>query len=176
MLCYTIWVVHRQCAEILEMLFPDGLDQLPRLSNLRAQSIVLNDLAMSIRNQPSHAAELYRRVIDLKEKEDDQTGVNIGLCNLSNVLRSSGALRESEATARRALLIAQQLSNQDYKSDSLYWLGVTLAVRGRKVDSTKALNRSLTLALQRGIVPSLRLPGNGCLMVWRVCRCSRVGQ
>ena len=32
----------RQRAELLEMLFPDGLDQLPRLSTPREQAYVLN--------------------------------------------------------------------------------------------------------------------------------------
>jgi len=141
----------RQCAEILEMLFPDGLDQLPRLSNLGAQSVVVNDLAISINNQPSHAAELYRRAIDLKENEDDQKGVNRTLGNLSVVLRYTGALRESEAAALLALRIAQHLNDQDEESANLCFLGIALAVRGEKVDSAKALSRSLELAIQGNV-------------------------
>src|SRR5712691_10264568 len=42
---------NRQCAELLELLFPDGLDQLPRLSSSNMQGFVLNELAISLRDQ-----------------------------------------------------------------------------------------------------------------------------
>src|SRR5205807_201474 len=95
----------RQLAELLEMLFPEGLDQLPRLSNPRDQSFVLNGLALSLKDQPERAASVYRRSIDIDEKEGDQINVCIGLGNLSGVLHFSGALHESEVAARQALLI-----------------------------------------------------------------------
>jgi tetratricopeptide (TPR) repeat protein len=138
----------RQCAELLEMLFPDGLDQLPRLNNPSAQSYVLNGLGLSLRDQPGRAAMLYRRCVDIDEKEGNQKIVSVGLDNLSEVLRSSGALRESEIAARQGLLIARQWSDQDDESESLWYLGTVLAGRGIKVDSAKALNRSLALARQ----------------------------
>src|SRR6266700_1125190 len=138
----------RQQAELLEMLFPDGIDQLPRLSTPRSQSRVLNELALCIIYQPERQAQLFRRSNDIDEKEGDQEGVGIGLRNLSNVLRFSGALRESEAAARRALLISRQLSDLGDEATSLYWSELSLAVRGMKVDSAKALDRSLELAIQ----------------------------
>jgi hypothetical protein len=39
----------RQNIELLEMLFPDGVDHLPRLSHTRRQGHVLNDLALAYR-------------------------------------------------------------------------------------------------------------------------------
>src|SRR5438045_6756899 len=127
------------------MLFPDGLDQVPRLSGLRTQAYVLNELALSIRNQPGRAAMLYRRCMDIYEKEGDQEYVSIGLCNLSNVLRLSGVLRQSETAARRALLIARQFRAQNHEAIALYELGLTLAVQGIKADSSEALDRSFSL-------------------------------
>ncbi len=138
---------NRQSAELLEMLFPDGLNQLPRVSTPGDQAYVLNSLALSIRDQPGLAASLLRRNIDIRAKMDDQKNVTIGLGSLSKELRFSGALRESEIAARQALLIARQLSDRDEESEKLYWLGLTLAVRGKQVDSVKALDRSLELAL-----------------------------
>ena len=138
----------RQRAELVELLFPDGLDQLPRLSSPGDQGYVLNALAVSMVDQPGRVAALLRRCINIHEKEDNQKSVSTDLRNLSDVLRFSGALRESEAAARRALLIAQKLSDQREEAASLYRLGVALAVRGEKVDSAKALDRSLALALQ----------------------------
>ena len=139
---------YRQRAELLELLFPDGLDQLPRLSRSVAQGYVLNTLALSIGDQPGRAVALHRRHNDIREKEGEQKSTNAGLNNLSNVLRFSGALRESEAAVCRALLIARQLSNQQQESISLFLLGSALAARGKKLESAKALDRSLTLALQ----------------------------
>jgi tetratricopeptide (TPR) repeat protein len=139
---------YRQGVELLEMFFSEGIDQLPHLSSPAGQSYVLNTLALSINDQPGRQAQLFRRCIDIDDKEDDQESVSIDLCNLSDVLRFSGALRESEATAHQALLIARQKSDQVGESNSLYWLGITLAVRGKRVDSAKALDRSLELAHQ----------------------------
>lgn len=64
------------------------------------------------------------------------------------MLRLSGALHESEVVACQALLIARQLRDQDREVSSQYWLGLTLAVRGKQADSAKALDRSLALARQ----------------------------
>jgi tetratricopeptide (TPR) repeat protein len=143
-------VAMRLSAKLLEMLFPDGIDQLPRLSSPNWQAYVLNELALSHLNHPGHAASLFRRNIAIREGLGNQEGTVIGLDNLSKVLYSSGALRESEATARRAVLIARQLRDKMYESNSLLGFGLTLAVRGMKVDSAKTLDRSLTLAYQSG--------------------------
>lgn len=140
----------RQGAELLEMLFPDGLDQLPPLNTLRWQSYVLASLALSIRDQPGRAAELYRHSIEVYKKDGDQKNPRIILDNLSDVLRFSGDLRESESVARRALLIDRQLHDKFWESDALYYMGITLAARGIEVDSEKALNLSLEFARQAG--------------------------
>ncbi len=140
----------RQSAELLELLFPDGLDQLPRLSSPGKQAYVLNTLAISTRDQPERAAGLFRRNIDIREEMDDHKNVSVGLGNLSHELRLSGALHESEATARRALLITQQLRDQNQEGISLCWLGLVLTARGMKLESANALDRSLAFARQSG--------------------------
>src|SRR6266566_3212136 len=137
---------YRQRAELLEMLFPDGIDQMPRLSTPGDQALVLNSLALSVRDQPARAAELFRRSSDIYEKTGDQRSVSTLQCCLSEVMWYSGALRESEMAALQALHIARKLHNQFWESDSLYWLGLTLAEQGKKLDSTKALALSLVLA------------------------------
>jgi tetratricopeptide (TPR) repeat protein len=141
---------YRQITELLEMLFPDGLDQLPRLSRPTAQAFVLGIMALSVRNQPGRAAALIRRSIDIYEKEGDQNSVSTCLRSLSDLLLYSGASRESESAARRALLIAEQLSAQVAEGVSLTHLGVTLAARGKKLESARTLDRSLALVLQGG--------------------------
>src|SRR5205823_1583800 len=50
----------RQHAELLELLFPDGLDQLPRLNTTSDQAVTLNSLAAAyhFNGQPGRAAPL----------------------------------------------------------------------------------------------------------------------
>ena len=115
MLCVYRLGASRQRVELLEMLFPDGLDQLPRLSKPGDQAYVLNALALSVsaNGQTGQAAALFRRSLDIDEKMGDQSSMGLTLNNLSDTLRFSGALHESEVAARQALLIARQSSDQD---------------------------------------------------------------
>lgn len=110
---------------------------------------MLNEFALCLRERPGLAASLIRRHNDIRENKNDQLHLSSGLCNLSNVLRFTGELLESEAVACQGLLIARKISDQFKESESLYWLGVVLATRGRKVDSSKALKYSLKLATPR---------------------------
>ncbi len=55
----------RQRGELLEALFPDGPEQLPRLSKPADQAYTLNALAQAYQfsGQPGRAAPLFRRQI-----------------------------------------------------------------------------------------------------------------
>jgi tetratricopeptide (TPR) repeat protein len=143
---------NRQRAELLAMLFPDGINQLPRLSTPSDQANTLNSLALSmdIIGQPGRSVAFYSRCIEIYEKEDNQRAVSNVLSNLAYALLLSGALRESETASCNALNIDQKLQEQSWESDTLRWLGITLAARGKEVDSAKALDRSLALAAQSG--------------------------
>ncbi len=137
----------RQRVELLEMLFPDGLDQLPRRSSSESQVFTLNALAVGYRHsgQPGRAAPLFRRsaTIYAQLKRDDYR--SISLSNLSDSLRLSGPLCESEAAARRALVITRQENNLFQEAISLYLLGLTLAARSMASESEAALQRSLRM-------------------------------
>ena len=123
---------------------------MPHLSKLDAQGYALSSLAISVWNggQVGQAAVLFRRGIDIYEKMGNQSFMRINLDGLSNVLRISGNLHKSEVAACQALLIARQIRDQDKESNSLYYLGLTLAARGMHVESAQALDRSLALALE----------------------------
>jgi tetratricopeptide (TPR) repeat protein len=139
----------RQRAELLEMLFPDGLEQLPRLDSLAWQALSLNALATAyhLSGQPERAASLFHRYISISEDRDDQREISIGLCNLAEALRLSGALRESEAAACRALLISREQGDRFWEAYSLSEMGLTLAARGAADDSKAALERSLQIVV-----------------------------
>ncbi|MBN1402344.1 MAG: DUF4062 domain-containing protein, partial [Anaerolineae bacterium] len=142
----------RQQAELLEALFPDGPEALPRLSSPAWQAYTLAVLATAYQfsGQPGRAAPLFRRHNDVREGEGDQSNLGAGLRNLSDALRLSGALRASEAAARRALGITREQGDRRKEAASLHWLGLILAARGIELDSATALDRSLQLALQAG--------------------------
>lgn len=137
----------RQRVELLELLFPDGLEQLPRLNKQGDQSYTINALAQGYEfsGQPGRAAALFRRVNTIVSEVNNDGALSVALRNLSNALRLSGALCESESTARRALVIAREQDNRFQEGVSLNRLGLTLAARGIISKSEFALQRLLRI-------------------------------
>jgi tetratricopeptide (TPR) repeat protein len=143
---------NRQRAELLELLFPAGLEQLPRLNRQGNQGYILNSLAQGYQysGQPRHAAALYRRAITIASEIRNNKSLNAGLNNLSGTLLLSGALCESESAARHALIITRERGDYRYEeANSLHWLGLTLAARGLAKESGSALQRSLRLFISK---------------------------
>jgi tetratricopeptide (TPR) repeat protein len=138
---------NRQRVELLELLFPDGLEQLPRLSSQGYQAYILIALSQGYQfgGQPGRAAALYRsaNTIYLEMKSDKNHST--GLLNLSNTLRLSGALFESESAVSRALVSTREQGDRFLEASNLYLLGLTLAARGLTNESESALQRSLRL-------------------------------
>lgn len=69
----TLWRLSasRQHAELLERLFPDGIENLPRLQTARNQSYTLNALALAYQNrgEPGRSVLLLRRAFEIDERE-----------------------------------------------------------------------------------------------------------
>jgi tetratricopeptide (TPR) repeat protein len=141
----------RQRVELLESLFPDGLEQLPRLNTQGDQAFTLNTLALGYQfsGQPGRAAALYRRANTIYSESKVDGSFSIGLCNLSYTLHLSGAPCESESTARRALVITREQDDRFKEGVSLNWLGLTLAARGLANEAGSALQRALRLFIAR---------------------------
>jgi tetratricopeptide (TPR) repeat protein len=139
----------RQRVELLETIFPDGLDQAPRLRNTDAQAVTLNSLATGYLSsgQPGRAPHLLRRhnVIRSETKTKPDLDLSSGLNNLSYALRLLGALCEAEFAARRALIIARTLENRFRESLGLQRLGVNWAAQGMAEDSISAMQRTLRI-------------------------------
>ncbi len=141
----------RQRAELLELLFPNGIEEPPGLSDPEDQAFILNALGATYLTggQPRRAASLYRRHNEIRKALDDQDDFCVGLGNLSNALRQSGSLHESELIAQQALVLARELKNQFLEAVNLGWLGISLAVRGITYPGEKALQRSLRIFKKR---------------------------
>jgi len=137
----------RQRVELLELLFPAGLEQLPRLNRQDAQAFTLSALAQGYKfsGQPGRAPALDRRAITIVSEMKDDGNLSVCLRNLSNTLRLSGALCESESAARRALVITREQADRFGEAVSLNWLGLTLAARGLANESESALQRALRI-------------------------------
>ena len=133
--------------ELLEMLFPDGLGGWPRLNLPIRQAQVLGALGQSyhLSGQSGLAISFHRRHNVIQEQLHQANGVARGLENLAEALRVTGALYESEAALRRALLIRRQQGDREGEASSLYLLGRTLATQGSKEASRMALERALRI-------------------------------
>ncbi len=138
---------NRLRAELLEMLFPDGLEQLPRLNSPGNQALVFNALASAYQfnGQPRRAVPLLRRVSTISSAAKTELNLGVGLLNLSYALRLSGAPRESEAAGRRALFLARQQNDRFREAASLNLVGWVMAARGLVNNSRVALQRALRI-------------------------------
>jgi tetratricopeptide (TPR) repeat protein len=154
----------RQRVELLEMLFPEGVEQLPSLSSPAHQAFMLNALAQGyhLSGNPGRAAMLYGRANAIYTVMKNDNSLSISLRNLSETLRLLGALYESENTARRALVIARKRHDQGGEAINLFWLGLTLAARGIMNESEASLHRSLRTFVTLSI-DQLQGYANSCL-------------
>jgi tetratricopeptide (TPR) repeat protein len=141
----------RQRAELLEMLFPNGVDQLPRLSKPSDQAFTLNELALAYQfsGQPGCAAPLFHRTNMIYSEMKRDKHLSTGLNNLSNALWLAGALHEAEAAASRALAISREANLQFKQADSLQFAGITLAAHGAFQKAEIALSRSLKMWIEQ---------------------------
>jgi hypothetical protein len=103
----------RQRVELLEMLFTEGMEQLPHLSKPSHQAIVLTSLALAYERigQPGRAAALFRRDNQIHLRMGERHRLRICLGNLSIALLNLGAVFDSEAAVRQALLISREQAN-----------------------------------------------------------------
>jgi tetratricopeptide (TPR) repeat protein len=147
---------NRQRVELLEMLFPDGLEQAPRLSELMAQGFTFNALALAYQHsgRPGSATLLFRRAITISSKIGREVSLSIGLTNMSTTLLSSGALRESQASVTRALILTRAQHHRFSESVCLNYLGLSLAIQGIANESLSALKRALRIQIAQSVSES----------------------
>lgn len=140
----------RQSAELLEMLFPDGLDRLPCLDNSYLQTYALQCLALAyqISGQPGKAAALYRRAVENSAKDIQSSSPIHG--SLSDALRISGALRQAVSAGYCSLVISRRQPSDRDECHCLAFLALLFAVLGDDFRSRVTLDRSLRVSLKAG--------------------------
>jgi tetratricopeptide (TPR) repeat protein len=120
--------------ELLELLFPDGLDHLPRQSHADTQAFILGALAKTYSEvgQPGRAIPLLRRQLVIEKERGFDKNLTSSYLNLAEVMRETGQLRESEIAALRALEAARRLNDRLQEAIALHHIGQTLALIGLK--------------------------------------------
>jgi tetratricopeptide (TPR) repeat protein len=138
---------NRQMIELLEMLFPDGLDAPPRLGNLSHQAFTINALALGCRltGQLARAGSLYMHHNKIYSEIGHYDNLSTGLRNLSDTLWKQGSLYRAEGVARQALNLTRGRRNYFKEAISLRLLGLILSARGVINESEIALKRALRI-------------------------------
>jgi tetratricopeptide (TPR) repeat protein len=150
------WSANRQRVELLEMLFPDGIDQLPHLSKLSSQAHALGHLARSLKllGYPAAAVPLYERNVTLREhSRKSRVLYCVVFGQLSDVLRLIGRLYDAEVAARRAYINACDIQDRMWQGDSLKWLSAVWATRGLMDQAQDVLARAQAIFIDQNHKP-----------------------
>lgn len=118
---------------LLEALFVDGCDRMPRLQDSQNQRFALAALAHAynmIGGYPGKAVPLYRLHVELCEQLGDREGLAEGLANYGKGLRQSGHFRNAEAMGMKGLVLQRETGKQLKEAINLYWVGMGMAHRG----------------------------------------------
>ena len=86
------------------------------------QAFILNALgqAYQLSGRPGQGVPLFRRHNVIREELEDWSNLSAGLYNLCDPQLVAGSLRESEASARRALAMTRDESDEFIEATSLY--------------------------------------------------------
>ncbi len=130
--------------ELVERLFPDGTNQLPRLRTPYDQRQALDAFAAAYHfsGQPGTAVPLLRLAGDLGVEANDHGDSSVLHINRSDSERLSGAVRAAEFSARTASRLIQ---NQDVFLAAMTFekLGLVLSVRSSRVAESGSRHAAL---------------------------------
>lgn len=134
----------RQQVELLEKLFPDGLEQPPRLSKPDQQAYTYNVLALAYQasGEPGRSGFFFEKSNEVDEKRGDSMGVAIGLGNLSYALYLAGRLRAAAEAAQRSVDICRAEKKRFGEAVALQHLGLATAAAGRGPESKEYLEQA----------------------------------
>jgi tetratricopeptide (TPR) repeat protein len=143
---------NRLRVELLEALFPNGLDGQPVLSPANLSSTLNSlSLAYSLSGRPGTSISLLKRADEIDARENDHKERSIGLGNLADAYRLSGKLRSAETSARKALELTRREGARILEGASLSHIGLVSIARGELDTATTAFRRSLRIWKQQGI-------------------------
>ena len=149
--------------ELVEGLFPRGIDAPPALSHRADQGFALNALALaySESGQPRIATRLFERAAPLLADDLLSSIVNRG--DLSNSRRLCGELFGAELAVRKSAIDVFALDESDSVARNFYrimvmcFLARVLTIRGEWLDAKKLLSRA-EKQCHRISNPTFRIP------------------
>lgn len=119
--------------ELLLALFPDGENNLPRLTKEDAQSWALNCLAnsYSLSGQSRRAVTLVEIAINFYEKAASKKAIAIMLENMADDQLKIGALMQAEHSLRHSINLCREIGDEEPEETSIQQeLGRVLSYRG----------------------------------------------
>lgn len=133
--------------DLLQALFPDGVDRPPRLTNALDQASTLNSLAncYSLSGQPRRAVPLFERHIAIHEVNRSWRDLAIGLANVSDDQVKIAILKIAEVNLRRSISLSREGEHKYDEAIGRQELGRALAYRGAYDESEVELTRALAM-------------------------------
>ncbi|ARN73367.1 tetratricopeptide repeat-containing protein kinase family protein [Oceanicoccus sagamiensis] len=132
----TVMGINEPClmrAELLEMLFPDGVENPTGLKNPQHDIFVLAALPITYGltgGYPGKAIGLYERHAAVCKQEGAMEPLAEAMGNHSKALRQTGRFREAEIVALQGLDLQRQVGKRMKEAVNLYWVGTGFAHRG----------------------------------------------
>lgn len=134
----------REQVELLELLFPNGVEQTPSVNDLKMQSDFFFLYARANKGlNPNRSAEMFQRHIDLAKRVSPKRDLAEAFEGLSDVQRMIGKLYASEVTALKSVVLFRELNDEIYEGRAYYRLGLVLAARGLGDKSEAVLTQAL---------------------------------
>jgi tetratricopeptide (TPR) repeat protein len=168
----TLWRLglSRERGEMIALLFPDGLDALPRLTKVDDQSYALNALATTYDGlgRPGASVPLYRSAANIDAGINNLAGYSDNLNDLCSACYSAGQLRLAESAARGALVSARKIGDRVRECWTLIRMHISLRTTGDHRSCEIALRRAALLSkAANSEEDQLYMEGKyGALMAW----------
>ncbi|MEH1828915.1 MAG: toll/interleukin-1 receptor domain-containing protein [Nostoc sp.] len=133
--------------ELLNALFLNPEEQLPRLKSESKQALALNELANNygISGQPYKAIPAYKLAIQISEKLNDKHNLAIHLSNPTLIQLNLGELRAAETNLRRSIALCQETGDNSHKAWGHRILGTLLAYRGMWTETKAEFSTALAI-------------------------------
>ncbi len=139
------------CIDMVRLLFPDGEDYTPHLTDEGSQALAMNSLAAlyNLSGQPRRAIPLLKRQIAIREKQGLKMNVGIGLGNAANSQIAIGELRAAEVNLRRRIGLCREIEDDLGEAIGHQELGWLLGCRGAYAKSETEIAAAMRMFKKR---------------------------
>jgi tetratricopeptide (TPR) repeat protein len=149
-LLYNRFGAYQVCIELLQLLFPDGENQPPRLKDEADQAWTQNTLANSYSRsgQSERAIPLFLNTNAIYEERGHKVHAAVGLGNVAFDQLKLGLFREAEQSLRRQIELGRESTHEFHEALGHMELGRLEAYQGRFDESASELDTALSISLK----------------------------